>query len=401
MTFDIRTLLVAVTLATAFSAAARVLLWWMHRGIPGLANWAWAGIISVPALYLMAFRDLLPHEIALSLAQVFVAVGLGLAWQGFRQFVGRPRLTAQHWTGLLLIVMIGLAAGYNTDSLSVRASFNTGLVAVLSALIARELFLAAGREGTAVRLTAWVYALNAAFFAVRSATVAIQGDAGIVTATLNPDGRAALALFWWLGMTLAITLGMILMTSQRLKRELDHQVSHDPLTGALNRRAFSLIAGKELARAQRTGQPLSMIMLDLDNFKQVNDQLGHGVGDQVLCRFTAVANELLRGEDVFCRFGGEEFVVLLPGATADQALAVAERLRRVYAEEASGIDGGKSLSFPLTVSAGVSQWRHDEAVDSLLQRVDLGLYRAKRLGRNRSLLVEETLEKGAVLADLI
>lgn len=401
MTFDIRTLLVAATLATAFSAAARVLLWWMHRGIPGLAHWAWAGVFSVPALIFIAFHDLMPHAVALSLAQILVALALTLAWDGFRLFVGRPRLTVKHWAGLSLIVFIGLAVGYASDSLTVRASFNTAIVAVLSALIARELFLAAERKDTAVRLTAWVYALNGVFFAFRSVMVAIHGDAGVISATLNPDGRAAFAMFWWLGMTLAITLGMILMTSQRLKRELDHQVSHDPLTGSLNRRAFSLIASKELARAQRTGQPLSMIMLDLDNFKQVNDHLGHGVGDQVLCRFVAVANELLRGEDVFCRFGGEEFVVLLPGATADQALAVAERLRRVYAEEASGIDGGKSLSFPLTVSAGVSQWRDGEAIDSLLQRVDLGLYRAKRLGRNRSLLVEDTLEKGAVLADLL
>lgn len=170
------------------------------------------------------------------------------------------------------------------------------------------------------------------------------------------------------------------------KEELNHHATHDPLTGALNRRAFAPLAEKQVAQAARTGRPLAVLMMDLDHFKRINDTLGHSGGDATLCRFVAVAGDVLRAEDVLCRFGGEEFVALLPHAEAAQAVAAAERLRLAFA--ATGA----------TVSIGVASLRPGEDLEDLLRRADAALYDAKRAGRDRTHLSEEVAAAPAAAA---
>lgn len=167
-----------------------------------------------------------------------------------------------------------------------------------------------------------------------------------------------------------------MIANDRLQEELNHHATHDPLTRALNRRAFALLAEKQVAQAARTGRPLAVLMMDLDHFKRINDTLGHSGGDATLCRFVAVAGDVLRAEDVLCRFGGEEFVALLPHAEAAQAVAAAERLRLAFA--ATGA----------TVSIGVASLRPGEDLEDLLRRADAALYDAKRAGRDRTHLSE-------------
>ena len=177
-----------------------------------------------------------------------------------------------------------------------------------------------------------------------------------------------------------------MIANDRLQEELNHHATHDPLTGALNRRAFALLAEKQVAQAARTGRPLAVLMMDLDHFKRINDTLGHSGGDATLCRFVAVAGDVLRAEDVLCRFGGDEFVALLPHAEAAQAVAAAERLRLAFA--ATGA----------TVSIGVASLRPGEDLEDLLRRADAALYDAKRAGRDRTHLSEEVAAAPAAAA---
>lgn len=177
-----------------------------------------------------------------------------------------------------------------------------------------------------------------------------------------------------------------MIANDRLQEELNHHATHDPLTGALNRRAFALLAEKQVAQAARTGRPLAVLMMDLDHFKRINDTLGHSGGDATLCRFVAVAGDVLRAEDVLCRFGGEEFVALLPHAEAAQAVAAAERLRLAFT--ATGA----------TVSIGVASLRPGEDLEDLLRRADAALYDAKRAGRDRTHLSEEVAAAPAAAA---
>jgi len=398
MSFDIRTLLVAVALATAFCAGARLLLWRMHPALPGLARWALAGGFGVVALLFILSHGAAPWLPSLALAQAFIVAGLVLCWDGFRRFIGRRPLSYRQLLVLAVVVLGWIAAAQMAQSMEVRALGNALLVALLSALIARDLLTAPEPVPLAMRATGWAYAANTVFFLVRT----LAADHSVGTAgPLNPDGFAAFPLLWWLCMIIAVTLGMVLMAAERLQADLDSQANRDPLTGALNRRAFSLIAEKETARARRYGQPLSVLIMDLDKFKQLNDRLGHDGGDALLCAFVDVTGKILRGEDVFCRFGGEEFVALLPDTSARQALVAAERLRAACAKESAiAADLRSTEPFALTVSIGIGELARDEDIESLIRRADAALYRAKGMGRNRCELAEDAPQETSDTGEL-
>ena len=156
--------------------------------------------------------------------------------------------------------------------------------------------------------------------------------------------------------------------------------SHDELTQALNRRSLMAALGRERNRAERSGQPFSVAALDLDHFKSVNDTLGHATGDAVLKEFARISTETKRATDVFGRFGGEEFLLILVDIPCEQARQATERIRAAVEE----IDWGAiAPGLKVTVSAGVAGYRKGETIEQLLHRADTALYAAKRAGRNR------------------
>ena len=158
---------------------------------------------------------------------------------------------------------------------------------------------------------------------------------------------------------------------------LKREASTDFLTGLLNRRQADFLLDYGAARARRSGDPLGFIMLDLDHFKDVNDRHGHQIGDHVLKQCAAVLLENLRRTDFVGRYGGEEFCVMLPEASAEGATHVAEKLRQA-------VDG---LSSPVpTISVGVALSQGCSSVEEVVRRADEALYRAKEAGRNRAVL---------------
>jgi diguanylate cyclase (GGDEF)-like protein len=160
-------------------------------------------------------------------------------------------------------------------------------------------------------------------------------------------------------------------------RELVH---YDELTGAFNRRSLVARLGEELDRSRRTHAPFCVAMLDLDNFKDVNDRYGHGKGDAVLQGFAAAAQAAMRKTDVFGRYGGEEFLMILTASAMAGADGAVERVRAaVAAHDWSAIAPGLKL----TISAGLAEYREGEAVEQLINRADAALYDAKRAGRDR------------------
>jgi len=180
-------------------------------------------------------------------------------------------------------------------------------------------------------------------------------------------------------------LSVMVRETARMNRELkeandtiERRTRTDTLTGLANRRALDEVFQREIARAERLGECLSVIIADLDHFKSVNDQFGHVIGDQVLARAAAVFGNQLRPYDLAARYGGEEFILLLPGISIDDAIAIAERIRKEVAEI-------KVAGCPkqITVSLGVASWITGEARETLVARADAALYSAKRTGRNR------------------
>lgn len=172
-------------------------------------------------------------------------------------------------------------------------------------------------------------------------------------------------------------------TDQKMmEAQLERLARTDVLTSLGNRCDFYEQAAREMAHAKRHGDPLSLLLLDIDHFKKINDGFGHAAGDEVLRKLSRSLGTALRETDLPARLGGEEFAVLMPRTTAEQAVAVAERLRHALAHTAVDIDNGQTLNF--TVSIGVSVWwPSDTSIDLTLQRADEALYRAKHGGRNR------------------
>ncbi|MGL4807793.1 MAG: GGDEF domain-containing protein, partial [Giesbergeria sp.] len=169
-----------------------------------------------------------------------------------------------------------------------------------------------------------------------------------------------------------------------LQAELERQATTDPLTGLVNRREFSRRFALDLARTQRDASPLSLVLIDLDHFKRINDQYGHAAGDAVLRTLAQLSHGCFRSIDTVGRLGGEEFAVLLPSADLHCAAQAARRLAQRLADTPVEHEGQRIVA---GMTAGVAQrLPGEESLESLLQRADLALYAGKQAGRARTML---------------
>lgn len=191
------------------------------------------------------------------------------------------------------------------------------------------------------------------------------------------------ALYINLAACLVTTLLVVMLMNvalSRYQRRIEDMASTDKLTGLFNRQAYDILMNRLMAQHARQRQPISMLLMDLDHFKRINDQHGHAMGDRALCHVTHMLRQALRKSDIAVRWGGEELLVVLDNCTLEEARQIAEKIRHHIAQECSEIDG-KPLA--LTVSIGVSQLYGDESPDQTISRADAGLYQAKQSGRNR------------------
>jgi two-component system, cell cycle response regulator len=171
------------------------------------------------------------------------------------------------------------------------------------------------------------------------------------------------------------------------KEDSERRAIIDQLTGCFNRRYFETRMDEELSLAKRFRNKMCMIMFDIDHFKKVNDTYGHQAGDTVLMEVSAVAKGCLRGEDYLCRYGGEEFAIIMPETSVDEAHEVAERMRKLIEEHA--FYGGNQL-INVTISLGIAEYpEHAIIKEKLIEKADAALYAAKNSGRNNTKIAEK------------
>lgn len=213
---------------------------------------------------------------------------------------------------------------------------------------------------------------------------------------LTPGGEEK----WWRGISkpmpgnddITVHNGVIIDISlqKKMEEELRSLATLDGLTGAFNRRHFLYIAATEVPRSQRYDHPLTVLMIDLDLFKRVNDTFGHGGGDAVLRRFVEIVRESLRGPDVLGRIGGEEFALMLPETNIAGAIALAERIR---SDLQNAVIAWDKHAIKATASIGIAMLhKTDKDIHDILARADRALYNAKAAGRNCVMYCEETVE---------
>lgn len=216
-------------------------------------------------------------------------------------------------------------------------------------------------------------------FAIRALTAVLDPDTIVATLSASQSFNAGTAIVYQV-VALAFQLALVALVVAQFVSQLQSASRQDGLTGLLTRRAFDEALDTEVQRSRRMGEPFSVMMIDVDRFKDINDRHGHAAGDRALQHLGMLLAAHMRDIDRVGRYGGEEFVVLLPATTLPDAVITAERLRqKVQSLPPRWQDRGLAL----TVSIGVSQWRSQgDDVASLLARADAALYRAKQTGRN-------------------
>ena len=235
----------------------------------------------------------------------------------------------------------------------------------------------------------------AAFNIFRSLIVVLHG---FNVNPQSPNPLEATTAIVFLGVAIGLGFGVFWMEGHQIRLELEKLANIDPLTGIYNRRSFTALCEHELLKTSRTGDVFSLIMFDIDHFKQINDRYGHRAGDTVLCEVVEKLRHSVRNIDIVGRWGGEEFVALLPKADAKAAMIVADRLRdhidAIAVPSPRLRDNGIRHSITITVSIGVATYLgHDPTItiQDLLHQCDSAMYQAKAEGRNRIVALDTQL----------
>jgi diguanylate cyclase (GGDEF)-like protein len=356
----------------------------VRSGIPGVRAWGIANALGAGAFLLYAFGTELPPLIAYETANGTYAGATAAILVGFRRFFRRRVHLPTLGAGVALLVACIALFHYRYDSFALR----TATVSVFHGAVALAIALTVYRARRSwsshyvYQFTTVMALIVAAGHAARAAVY--LANANTLTSLLQPT---PLNVFFVAAGTLVLpvlTLGGVMMAHDSMMAKAEHAANRDFLTGAWSRRAFFELAEREIMRIRRTGSMLSLLVLDIDHFKIINDRDGHAVGDQVLIDVVLKAETALRGADCFARLGGEEFAVLLPDTDRAAALLVAERLRTMLAKPAAaGNPYMKTATPDYTVSIGLAMLRDGETLEELIMRADAALYSAKATGRNR------------------
>lgn len=343
-------------------------------------QWAGYALLTGASVVIFIGASQTRSEELRAVANICVATGFLLMERGVRQFTGRP---APWWVYALLVLgVVGLSwLGLTPQYGALRVAMVSGLVALLCALTAWNIYAYARRAGLgfghwlAVPLLA-----GAVVFATRSAQAVVSPYTVAAERAANSSLNIGSAVVF-LVTALVFHLALVALVGMRLTAELRRLSRLDGLTEVFNRRAIEEQLHDEARRAVRSQRPFSVLMIDADYFKDINDRFGHAAGDDALRHLARIMRAQMRDVDRIGRFGGEEFVALLPGTASTEALSAAERLRDALLRRPWAWEG-ESMS--LTVSIGVAAWRGpQDEVASLLKRADAALYRAKSLGRDR------------------
>ena len=367
-----------ITLSLSAALLALVLLIThraLGRRLPGMQPAAFGLLLASAGFALNMLQSWLLPVVGLVLAVVCMVSGVALVLGGTRQLRGLPVRPGPLAASCLASLAIALWFGVWMPDARWRIGLLSLLLAALALLLARTAWDEARPQLRAgMRLMALLGMVFAVLMGLRGVAAALGQIETTVTPTLV-NAASVLAA----GMSLiGGVVGLVLVLSGDLLALVEQQRTHDPLTGLLNRRGFDAQMNYALALARRSGRPLSLITLDVDHFKRINDTHGHDVGDEVLQRLAHTLAQRLRDSDVVARLGGEEFAALLPDTDLEGARAIAQAL----------VDAQAALTDPvvgrITASAGVSTLRGaDDTAQRLLRRGDEALYEAKGQGRNR------------------
>jgi diguanylate cyclase (GGDEF)-like protein len=349
--------------------------------IPGIRYCVASNVVAPVSVMMLSTQAWAPAYVGVVLANFLVALAMGLLVVSVCRFLGIAAPLRSLAAGICLATLGVYVFYFVWPSVSARVVVVSILHSLMCGWIALSVHRARPRERPAY---AYIYTLLVAAgaslgHAMRAFIYAVKTDSASVL---------VLSHQWWnigyltIGVLVmpGLTLGMIMMIHDRMLAEREKEADVDFLTGVANRKAWWRMAENMLAAAQRSGQPVCLLMLDIDRFKHINDRYGHPMGDAVLKHFTTLCAAVLRAEDHLGRLGGEEFGVLFTGLSLPASSVASRRL--IEAVRSTPYSQGKHVVL-YTFSAGLAQWQAGETLQTLVQRADAALYVSKAGGRNR------------------
>jgi diguanylate cyclase (GGDEF)-like protein len=377
MEVHVPTMLLAVVMVSLTLTIAVAMVSHRHHG-DGLRLWALGLLLNTVAFVLYGLRGRVPDVVSVFGANVMLSVTYATFAQGLYQFQQRA---APGWVWCpvvaMMVLLLSLPAHQPTRVIGSSAVLTWQCLLMLRVLAQR-------RRQTVGRGQYFFMGgliLMAGTLACRTLATAWGGVA--MTSLFSYNWVQTMTFLMAMSSTVLLSFGLVLMNMEQADERNRQLLMQDALTGLASRRYVLDSLSRHLLSARRTGNPLTVLMLDIDHFKRVNDLYGHLSGDEALKAVSTRLVSRLRGQDVAGRFGGEEFLMVLPHTDAAGGQVLAESLRKVIADHPVPALDGRPM--PLTVSIGVHQyaWPELESPESLIAAADEALYAAKRRGRNR------------------
>jgi diguanylate cyclase (GGDEF)-like protein len=375
------------TLWTAFviNFIALGLIWvYILHSYPSLQAaryWTGSAFAVVGAAMLAMITTVTDSLVPLLFAGTTAVLAVCLAAMGVRRFYGAPTPWGQT-AAIATLTFAGLSIFlFAYDSATIRILiYSAGLSVPLALSLPLLLPRRDGRVNGGSRLAGFVAIVMIAVCVLRVVDKLLQAGGDFTFVHFNaPQAVTVLALIF---LSMMCNFGFLLMAMDRLRNEVADLALMDDLTGVGNRRQLLQRLSEECARSDRSGQPFALLVVDLDNFKTINDTHGHAAGDACLQHFTLMAQTRLRPGDLLARTGGDEFCIILPASTLREGAMIARRIIEVCREDAAGCVGAE---VPLSVSIGAAQWSCEIGAfpDRLIAAADHALYVAKKEGRDR------------------
>jgi diguanylate cyclase (GGDEF)-like protein len=379
MNLDVNTLFLVTIYVEAILGLLLLFAWVQNTAIHAVAWWGFADLLRAASVVLFGMFGSVSDLISIDLANAMLFTAFALTWTGARVFDHRRPLPILMFGGAALwLVVSRIPAIANWWDL--RVLLSSGIITAYTWATAYEFWR--GRSEALVSRWPAIFMLFAhgALYLLRTPFGARLPWSPTSNEVFDSVWMTVLS-FEALLFTISIAFILLAMAKERTEHRHKTAALIDPLTGIANRRAFLQDSAAQLKRQAADPHPIAVMLLDLDNFKSINDRFGHAVGDRVLMRFAEVANGCMRRADLFGRLGGEEFAAVLVDATRERALTVAEQIRTSFANATYELDGRPIVT---TVSIGVVI-SYDAVLDisALLAQADHALYRAKDNGRNR------------------
>ncbi len=335
------------------------------------------GLLIQPFPYaLFSMRGQVPDWLSIIVANTLLTLAFAHLIQALREYNHRPDRSQVFLAIVLLTFTAEILLTYTWPNLHARIILISIVISILAVYGLSAFYKSAEKNTRPENLVA---VMLVAAIAVMLLRVLITPSSSNVFLTTSSIMQGIVFTYASL-MPVIATSGFLLMCGERMNKDLVRLATLDPLTGVFNRRTMTELANKAIAASRRHGRPLSLLILDIDHFKRINDQFGHEAGDLALCRFVENVQEMMRESDVIARLGGEEFVLILPDTNEQSAFAIAERIRQHLSESEFAVSG---WPLPLQASIGVgSLGPAINTLETLLRETDRAMYEAKRIGRN-------------------